>query len=50
MPPILPRPAAFPCGESRREAIWEMGAGFTGLATALALRAEGLGVAVLWTW
>jgi hypothetical protein len=37
--PIL-RPA-FPCGLSRREAIWEMGAGFAGLALSALLERDG---------
>ena len=37
--PLL-RPA-FPCGLSRREAIWEMGAGFAGLALSALLERDG---------
>ena len=37
--PIL-RPS-FPCGLSRREAIWEMGAGFAGLALSALLERDG---------
>jgi hypothetical protein len=33
--------AAFPCGLSRREAIWEMGAGFAGLALSALLERDG---------
>ncbi len=32
---------AFPCGLSRREAIWEMGAGFAGLALSALLERDG---------
>ena len=35
------RGPAFPCGLSRREAIWEMGAGFTGLALSALLERDG---------
>src|SRR2546421_8646083 len=31
----------FPCGQTRREFVWEMGAGFTGLALASLLSADG---------
>ncbi|MDA1049658.1 MAG: DUF1501 domain-containing protein [Planctomycetota bacterium] len=31
----------FPCGTSRREFVWEMGAGFTGLALSSLLASEG---------
>ena len=31
----------FPCGQSRREAIWNMGAGFAGTAMAAALAGDG---------
>ncbi|MGB1925773.1 MAG: DUF1501 domain-containing protein, partial [Rubripirellula sp.] len=30
----------FPCGQSRREAIWKMGCGFTGIALADLLARE----------
>ena len=32
---------AFPCGMNRREAIWQMGAGFTGLALVDLLSRDG---------
>ena len=35
------RGPAFPCGLSRREAIWEMGAGFAGLALSALLERDG---------
>ena len=35
------RTPAFPCGLSRREAIWEMGAGFAGLALSALLERDG---------
>ena len=35
------RSPAFPCGLSRREAIWEMGAGFAGLALSALLERDG---------
>jgi hypothetical protein len=31
----------FPCGQTRREFVWEMGAGFAGLALASLLQADG---------
>lgn len=41
--PILPAEARrlFPCGHTRREFIWEMGAGFTGLALTSLLSTDG---------
>ena len=33
-------PTLFPCGLTRREAIWEMGGGFAGVALAGLLAAE----------
>ncbi len=35
------RPDMFPCGRTRREFVWEMGAGFTGLALSSLLGADG---------
>ena len=31
----------FPCGQSRREFVWEMGSGFTGLALTSLLARDG---------
>ncbi|MFM7074838.1 MAG: DUF1501 domain-containing protein, partial [Planctomycetaceae bacterium] len=41
MHPPAPHRAGFPCGQSRREAIWEMGAGVAGLALSALLDADG---------
>ena len=41
MHPPAPHRAGFPCGQSRREAIWEMGAGVAGLALSSLLDADG---------
>ena len=35
------RPDLFPCGRTRREFVWEMGSGFTGLALSSLLAADG---------
>jgi Protein of unknown function (DUF1501) len=35
------RRGLFPCGQTRREFVWEMGAGFAGLALASLLEADG---------
>jgi hypothetical protein len=37
----MPPRAAFPCGQNRREFIWEMGAGFAGTALTALLAADG---------
>ncbi len=34
-------PRLYPCGQSRREFVWEMGAGFAGLALSSLLQGEG---------
>ena len=34
-------PRLFPCGQSRREFVWEMGAGFAGVALSSLLGADG---------
>ena len=34
-------PPAYPCGMTRRECVWEMGAGFAGVALAGLLGADG---------
>lgn len=36
-----PNPRQFPCGKTRREFVWEMGAGFTGLALTSLLDSDG---------
>jgi hypothetical protein len=40
-PPIQPSATRFPCGLSRREAIWQMGGGFAGIALAALLEGDG---------
>ena len=35
------RPRMFPCGQTRREFVWEMGAGFSGMALASQLATDG---------
>ncbi len=37
----IPNSELFPCGRTRREFVWEMGAGFTGLALSSLLTADG---------
>jgi hypothetical protein len=41
MPAIPPQRGLFPCGHTRREFVWEMGAGFAGLALASLLETDG---------
>ena len=36
-----PKRRLFPCGQSRREFVWEMGAGFAGAALTSLLGADG---------
>ncbi|MFO0907385.1 MAG: DUF1501 domain-containing protein [Isosphaeraceae bacterium] len=41
VPPRLSGARAFPCGRTRREFVWEMGAGFAGLALTSLLERDG---------
>ena len=38
---VSARPRMFPCGQTRREFVWEMGAGFSGMALAAQLATDG---------